>query len=208
MEDKELQQLFEAKRTVEANRRRQAALEAMIAAHSGEGHKRRLWPVWAGAAAAGVALLLLSLPAMYNDSVDPVGVAQVEVPEPTTLTESTPEAAPAPLTRRKAVKRAEPAGSPAEKETIEATETADHIEPAETTETSETTEPIRPVEAAPAVPRVHRRSSTMLACTEGCTITIVPDSPQTASTDIQQLLANALGSRNNNPLILKTFELQ
>ena len=63
-------------------------------------------------------------------------------------------------------------------------------------------------EEAITAPRVHRRTSTLLACTEGCTITTVPYQSQSSSTDIQQLLADALGSKNNGPLTLKTFELQ
>lgn len=51
MEDKELQELFAAKRTSEANRRRQEALRRMMEASTVK-KSRRLWPVWFGAVAA------------------------------------------------------------------------------------------------------------------------------------------------------------
>ena len=65
-----------------------------------------------------------------------------------------------------------------------------------------------PKEIINIAPRVHRRNSTLLACTDGCTIITVPEDSQTQSTDLQQLLAEAFGSRNNEPLTLKTFELK
>ena len=46
MEDKELQELFAAKRTAEANRRRQEELRRLLEA-SAAPKTRRLWPVWA-----------------------------------------------------------------------------------------------------------------------------------------------------------------
>lgn len=80
MEEKELQQMFEAKRTAEANRRRQAELTRLIEAQ-GAPKSRRMWPVWAGAAAASVALLLVTLPLlMRSEATEPVLVAQAEVP--------------------------------------------------------------------------------------------------------------------------------
>jgi hypothetical protein len=78
MEDKELQELFAAKRTVEANHRRQQKLTAAIGATR---QKRTLWPIWAGAAAAAVAAVLL-LAQPTNDietSIPTVQVAQYNV---------------------------------------------------------------------------------------------------------------------------------
>lgn len=203
MEDKELQQLFEAKRTVEANRRRQEELARMINAKAKR--TRPLWPAWAGAVAAGIAVLLLTLPALFRtEATTPVLVAQTEVPEVTILPETTPEEVPAPSTRQKAVRKAETVETI---EGIEAIEAIDNTEPLESIESTHSIETIQPTEPVPTAPRVHRRSSTLLACTEGCTIITVPDSLQKHSTDIQQLLAAAFGS-SNEPLTLKTFELK
>ena len=203
MEDKELQELFAAKRTTEANRRRQEELTRMINAKAKR--TRPLWPAWAGAVAAGIAVLLLTLPALFRtEATAPVLVAQTEVPEVTILPETTPEEVPAPSTRQKAVRKAETVETIEEIEAIEAIDNTEPIEPIESTHSIETIQPTEPV---PTAPRVHRRSSTLLACTEGCTIITVPDSPQNHSTDIQQLLAAAFGS-SNEPLTLKTFELK
>ncbi len=203
MEDKELQELFAAKRTVEANRRRQEELTRMINAKAKR--TRPLWPAWAGAVAAGIAVLLLTLPALFRtEATAPVLVAQTEVPEVTILPEPTPEEVPAPSTRQKAVRKAETVETIEE---IEALEAIDNTEPIESIESTHSIETIQPTEPVPTVPRVHRRSSTLLACTEGCTIITVPDSPQNHGTDIQQLLAAAFGS-SNEPLTLKTFELK
>lgn len=203
MNDKELEQLFEAKRTTEANRRRQEELTRMINAKAKR--TRPLWPAWAGAVAAGIAVLLLTLPALFRtEATAPVLVAQTEVPEVTILPETTPEEVPAPSTRQKAVRKAETVETIEE---IEAIEAIDNTEPIESIESTHSIETIQPTEPVPTAPRVHRRSSTLLACTDGCTIITVPDSPQNHSTDIQQLLAAAFGS-SNEPLTLKTFELK
>ncbi len=203
MEDKELQELFAAKRTTEANRRRQEELTRMINAKAKR--TRPLWPAWAGAVAAGIAVLLLTLPALFRtEATAPVLVAQTEVPEVTILPETTPEEVPAPSTRQKAVRKAETVETIEE---IEALEAIDNTEPIESIESTHSIETIQPTEPVPTAPRVHRRSSTLLACTEGCTIITVPVSPQNHSTDIQQLLAAAFGS-SNEPLTLKTFELK
>ena len=203
MEDKELQELFAAKRTTEANRRRQEELTRMINAKAKR--TRPLWPAWAGAVAAGIAVLLLTLPALFRtEATAPVQVAQTEVPEVAILPETTPREVPAPSTRQKAVRKAEAVETIEE---IEAIEAIDNTEPIESIESTHSIETIQPTEPVPTAPRVHRRSSTLLACTEGCTIITVPDSPQNHSTDIQQLLAAAFGS-SNEPLTLKTFELK
>lgn len=204
MEDKELQELFAAKRTTEANRRRQEELTRMINAKAKR--TRPLWPAWAGAVAAGIAVLLLTLPALFRtEATAPVLVAQTEVPEVTILPETTPEEVPAPSTRQKAVRKAETVETI---EGIEAIEAIDNTEPIESIESTHSIETIQPTEPVPTAPRVHRRSSTLLACTDGCNIITVPEDSQTQSTDLQQLLAEALGSRNNEPLTLKTFELK
>jgi hypothetical protein len=71
MEDKELQELFAAKRTVEANRRRQEELRRLLEASATPAvapKSRRLWPLWLGAAAAAVLLLLLATPVLFRQS--------------------------------------------------------------------------------------------------------------------------------------------
>ena len=130
MEDKELQELFAAKRTTEANRRRQEELTRMINAKAKR--TRPLWPAWAGAVAAGIAVLLLTLPALFRtEATAPVLVAQTEVPEVTILPETTPEEVPAPSTRQKAVRKAETVETIEE---IEALEAIDNTEPIESIE--------------------------------------------------------------------------
>ena len=78
MENKELQELFAAKRTTEANRRRQEELRRKLeasAAPAAPAKSRRLWPVWAGAAAASIALLIVFNWGKQQSPQDPV-VAQ------------------------------------------------------------------------------------------------------------------------------------
>ena len=165
MEDKELQQLFDAKRTTEANRRRQEELAAMIAGKSKR--TRPLWPVWVGAAAACIAVLLITMPALFrSETVAPVQVAQTEVPEITIQPETTTEEVPTLRPKQKVAKKAETIETI---ETIERIETIDNIEHIETIETINSIESIHPTEPAPApTRRVMRRTSTLLACTEGC----------------------------------------
>ena len=215
MNDKELEQLFEAKRTSEANRRRQEELARMINAKAQR--TRPLWPAWAGAVAAGIAVLLLTLPALFRTSNDTPMLAsnttfpQSEKPAHTisspklgegdrpqggggvcqTTNKHTP-----PTTLRVATP------SNLEGEPADAIEEPILIVEPEPMETEE------PKEIINIAPRVHRRNSTLLACTDGCTIITVPEDSQTQSTDLQQLLAEAFGSRNNEPLTLKTFELK
>ena len=215
MNDKELEQLFEAKRTSEANRRRQEELARMINAKAQR--TRPLWPAWAGAVAAGIAVLLLTLPALFRTSNDTPMLAsnttfpQSEKPAHTisspklgegdrpqggggvcqTTNKHTP-----PTTLRVATP------SNLEGEPADAIEEPILIVEPEPMETEE------PKEIINIAPRVHRRNSTLLACTDGCTIITVPEDSQTQSTDLQQLLAEAFGSKNNEPLTLKTFELK
>ena len=205
MNDKELEQLFEAKRTNESNRRRQEELSRMINAKAKR--TRPLWPAWAGAVAAGVAILLMTLPALFrSEEAAPIQVAQTEVPEVTILPKTTPEDIPAPSTKQMAVRKAETIETLEEIETIETIDNIEPIEPIEPIESIKTIDSINSTKTIESAPRVHRRSSTLLACTEGCTIITVPENSQTQSTDLQQLLAEAFGSGNSEPITLKTFE--
>ena len=167
MDDRELQELFAAKRTIEANRRRQEELRRMIEAQAAP-KSRSLWPVWAGAAAACIAVLLITLPALFgSESEKPAVVAEAEVPEVVIQHKTTPEAPTSPSTKQKATKKAETIVTMKKIETIEEIETMDNTEPIESVEPIHSIETIQP--SAPS-PRVMRRTSTLLACTEGCTI--------------------------------------
>jgi hypothetical protein len=175
MEDKELQELFDAKRTVEANRRRQAALRQLIEARASESSApapakvRRLWPVWTGAAAAAVALLLLTLPALFKseDALPPL-VAETEVPEVRVVEETglSSTTSPSSLTSpARKVREATPQAQPEEEVLPEATPSLPEpiIEEAPATE-----ETVLPMETVAPSPRVMHRQSTLIACTEGC----------------------------------------
>ena len=190
MEDKELQELFAAKRTVEANRRRQEMLRQLIEARATEEASpaprkvRRLWPVWACAAAAAVALLLIMLPALFSqEDAAPLLVAETEVPDvresvvtgissPNSKPNLTNQARKARQTDQPSQPFQSPAAQPiAEEEPV--------IEPV--IETPVTKEPImeKPIKEEPVMeiletvaptPHVMRRQSTLIACTEGCTV--------------------------------------
>lgn len=87
--DTQLDELFAAKRTQQANQRRQEALRAAIAAEAGDMRKRRLWPIWTGAAAA-VALLAVATPLLH-------GPAESRMASVPTLPEPAYEPEPVPL---------------------------------------------------------------------------------------------------------------
>lgn len=167
MEDKELQELFAAKRTTEANRRRQEELRRLIEAQEAP-RTRRLWPVWSGAAAAAVALLLLVRPLMQNptESTAPTLVAQTEVPAPSESPTPTEE----PISPIDPIR---PIGPISPISPISPTDTDTAPTPLQEPEASpvieETAAPVEAVQQTVAPERrVMRRQSTLLACTEGC----------------------------------------
>ena len=170
MEDKELQELFEAKRTAEANRRRQEELRRLIEAKAAP-KSRRLWPIWTGSIAAGLALLLLTMPALFNqEGPTPVQMAQVE---PALEYTGAPKDSGTPGTSGTSGKTPKPRKSktsytvePVQEATPLIEQPAPEVapEPAILPAEESTVQP-----AAPA-PRVMRRTSTLIACTEGCTI--------------------------------------
>lgn len=204
MEDKELQEMFDAKRTVEANRRRQEALRQMVEARAAEEAKprvRRLWPVWTGAAAACIAALVFTLPALFgSEEATPVLVAEAEVPEvvipqaaPTEAPEATilPKKRQTPGTLRPT--EAAPQAQPLSEEA--ATTTTPAVE-----ETPAVEAPVEPT--VPATPRVLRRTSSLIACTEGCTVP--EDSRGKSSRDIE---FNFFAQSNSTDNIIYSFEI-
>ena len=99
MENKELQELFAAKRTTEANRRRQEELRRKLeasAAPAAPAKSRRLWPVWAGAAAASIALLIVTLPLLFtNSKTASMPIAKADMPAVVVPAEDSETPAPA-----------------------------------------------------------------------------------------------------------------
>lgn len=207
MEEKELQQMFEAKRTAEANRRRQAELARLIEAQ-GAPKSRRMWPVWAGAAAASVALVLITLPLlMRSEATEPVLVAQAEVPAvdaspaPSPLQPPTSDLRPptsaAPQGEPARVARTQPSAAEApvvEEEALAEEEVAPA--PVETPAEIHVAEP-KPAEAPK--PRIHRRTSTRMVS--------VQSARRKEGGTASQLLAGMLGAQESEPLSLKEFEL-
>ena len=206
MEDKELQELFDAKRTVEANRHRQEKLRKMLAA-SAAPKSRRLWPVWALSAAASIALLLITLPMLFrSETAEPLLVAKtIEIPTPkkepdTTITSKTSTTS----ITRKARKTRNTTPLPeeplllAEAEVLQPAPiiiTEPKPEPVETEKTEE------PIETLNDTPRIHRRTSNQMVCSN-CNIYNVP-SPSTA---LQDFLAATFGTETSTPITLKTIE--
>lgn len=163
MEDKELHEFFEAKRTTEANRRRQEELAAMIGKKAR--HTRPLWPVWIGAAAASVALLVIALPMMSGHTDDsPMQMAITEVPE-LVVPQSAPAVDTKPQPKKKVARM---------NKTALAMPTTQEDTMPQTENPSITIESPKPIieqdedELFEQEPRVMRRTSTMLACTDGC----------------------------------------
>ncbi|MGX8714043.1 MAG: hypothetical protein ACSW8I_10310 [bacterium] len=203
MEDKELQELFDAKRTVEANRHRQEKLRRMLAA-SAAPKSRRLWPVWALSAAASIALLLITLPLLFrSETAKPLLVAEAtEIPTPkeetdTTITSTTSITRKARKNRNTRTLPEEPLLL-AEAEVLQPAHviiTEREPEPVETVKTEE------PIETLNDTPRIHRRTSSQMVCSN-CNIYNVP-SPSTA---LQDFLAATFGTETSTPITLKTIE--
>jgi hypothetical protein len=139
MEDKELQQLFDAKRWQEENQRQQEAIAAATAGH-------RRWLGWTIAAAVMVGLLGLT-PLLRSEEKEPMLVAEAgEVIE--------------------AIDTIEAIETIETTETIEAIEnigTIENIKPIGTIDTIKIIETIEPIPPTPAGPRIHRRRGTLLA---------------------------------------------
>ena len=167
MEDKELQELFEAKRTAEANRRRQEELRRLIESKAAP-KSRRLWPIWTGSIAAGLALLLLTLPALFNqEDSTPVQMAQVEPAlEYTGAPGDSGKPGTSGISGKSGKSKTSYTVEPVQEATPLIEQPAPEVEPEPAILPAEEST-VQP--AAPA-PRVMRRTSTLIACTEGCTI--------------------------------------
>lgn len=208
MENKELQELFAAKRTTEANRRRQAELRQQLeatAAPTAQGKTRRLWPVWAAGIAASIALVLLTVPGLFHaESEQPVLVAEagevIETIDTIDTIETIETINPKPA---KTYHSTATVLAAAEEEALPSLET-------------ETEEPTIPTIEAPAIeladnatpeppasnaPRIHRRTSTSMVNSSNI------ETIQPMPSDFQNFLANAFGTETDTPFNLTTFNL-
>lgn len=215
MENKELQELFAAKRTTEANRRRQAELRQQLeaaAAPATPARSRRLWPVWAAGIAASIALVLLTVPSLFRrageqpmlmaeageaienidfiDTIEVIETIETIPPKPAKTFHSTATdlaaAEEAPLPEPE-TKGAEAVEEPTTP-TIEvpAIELADNATP----------EP-----PASNAPRIHRRTSTSMVNSSNI------ETVQPMPSDFQNFLASAFGTETDTPFNLTTFNL-
>lgn len=203
MEDKELQALFDAKRTVEANRRRQEELRKLMAANAAP-KSRRLWPVWALSAAACLALILITLPVLFhNETAEPLLVAEAKKP---VAVEPTKQDAPQPQKTLETIGTLRTIASPEL-----ATEMAAAEEPVLVADAEEQHPDNTPIAEASLpntnyqipttdTPTIHRRTSTRLANSDNI-VTI-----QTEPRGFQNLLASVFGSETSTPVTLKTIE--
>ena len=211
MENKELQELFAAKRTTEANRRRQAELRQQLeatAAPTAQGKTRRLWPVWAAGIAASIALVLLTVPGLFHaESEQPVLVAEagkaieaIDTIEAIETIETIETINPKPA---KTYHSTATVLAAAEEETLPDLET-------------ETEEPTIPTIEAPAIeladnatpeppasnaPRIHRRTSTSMVNSSNI------ETVQPMPSDFQNFLASAFGTETDTPFNLTTINL-
>ena len=212
MENKELQELFAAKRTTEANRRRQAELRQQLeatAAPAAPAKSRRLWPVWAAGIAASIALVLLTMPGLFRrageqpvlvaeageaieiiDTIENIETIETINTEPAKTFHSTAtvlaaaEEAPLPEPETKGTEAVEEPTTP----TIEAPaiELADNATP----------EP-----PASNAPRIHRRTSTSMVNSSNI------ETVQPMPSDFQNFLASAFGTETDTPFNLTTINL-
>ena len=164
MEDKELQELFAAKRTVETNRRRQEDLAALI--DSKTRRTRTLWPLWTASAAAAIALLIVTLPSLFSSrEVTPSQMAQAKLPA---VIPPQPEEPAAPTPLIKPIANTEPIKPIKPIKPITTIETIDTIDTISLLPTPSAPDPDPDQDLFDPVPRIMRRTSTMLACTDGC----------------------------------------
>lgn len=209
MENKELQELFAAKRTTEANRRRQEELRQQLeaaTAPAAPARSRRLWPLWAGSIAASIALVLLTMPSLFRradeqpvlmaeageiiDTIETIETIETIKPKPAKTFHSTAtvlaaaEEAPLPEPETKGTEAVEePAIATIE---VPAIELADNATP----------EP-----PASNAPRIHRRTSTSMVNSSNI------ETVQPMPSDFQNFLASAFGTETDTPFNLTTINL-
>ena len=211
MEDKELQELFAAKRTVEANRHRQEELRKMLSATAAP-KSRRLWPVWVLSAAASVALLLITMPLLFrNEAADPLLVAEATMPksEEPAHSSSSPKLGEGDHTKcgggvcKKPIQHTPPSALRAATPSNLEGELADAVEePALVAEAEEQQPDETPVAEASLpttdTPTIHRRTSTRLA-QSGNIVTV-------ETNDNLNFLASLFSTETHTPFTLKTIE--
>lgn len=215
MENKELQELFAAKRTTEANRRRQAELRQQLeatAAPTAQGKTRRLWPVWAAGIAASIALVLLTMPGLFRrageqpvlmaeageaieaidtiEAIETIETIETINPKPAKTFHSTATALAA--TEEAPLPEPETKGT----EAVEEPETATIEVPAIELADNATPEP-----PASNAPRIHRRTSTSMVNSSNI------ETIQPMPSDFQNFLASAFGTETDTPFNLTTFNL-
>lgn len=215
MENKELQELFAAKRTTEANRRRQAELRQQLeaeAAPAAPASSRRLWPVWAAGIAASIALVLLTMPGLFRRAGEqPVLMAEagktieaidtIEAIE-TIETIETINPKPAKTYHSTAAVLAAAEEAPLPEPETKGTEAGE--EPATATievPTIELADNATPEPPASNAPRIHRRTSTSMVNSSNI------ETIQPMPSDFQNFLANAFGTETDTPFNLTTINL-
>lgn len=211
MENKELQELFTAKRTTEANRRRQEELRQQLeatAAPTAQAKTHRLWPVWAAGIAASIALVLLTMPGLFRRAGEqPVLMAEAGEAIEAIDTIDTIE-------NIETIETINP--KPAKTYHSSATVLAAAEEEALPDLETETEEPTTPTIEVPAIeladnatleppasnaPRIHRRTSTSMVNSSNI------ETVQPMPSDFQNFLANAFGTETDTPFNLTTINL-
>lgn len=215
MENKELQELFAAKRTTEANRRRQEELRQQLeatAAPTAQGKTRRLWPVWAAGIAASIALVLLTVPGLFHaESEQPVLVAEagkaieaidtIEAIETIETIETiNPKPAKTYHSTATALAAAEEAPLP-EPETKGTEAVEEPATPTFETPAIELADNATPEPPASNAPRIHRRTSTSMVNSSNI------ETVQPMPSDFQNFLASAFGTETDTPFNLTTINL-
>jgi hypothetical protein len=202
MENKELQELFAAKRTTEANRRRQEELRQQLeatAAPAAQAKTRRLWPVWAAGIAASIALVLLTVPSLFHaESEQPVLVAEAGEVIETIDTIDTINPKPAKTYHSTAAVLA--AAEEEARPDLE-TETEEPTTPTIEAPAIELADNATPEPPASNAPRIHRRTSTSMVNSSNI------ETIQPMPSDFQNFLANAFGTETDTPFNLTTFNL-
>lgn len=208
MENKELQELFAAKLTTEANRRRQAELRQQLeatAAPTAQGKTRRLWPVWAAGIAASIALVLLTVPGLFHaESEQPVLVAEagevIETIDTIDTIETIETINPKPAKTYHSTAAVLAAAEEEARPDLE-TETEGPTIPTFEAPAIELADNATPEPPASNAPRIHRRTSTSMVNSSNI------ETIQPMPSDFQNFLANAFGTETDTPFNLTTFNL-